>query len=460
MNEDKVLILTGHPVEIASDSENPDNETCKYATFLISVLDEFDRVGRMIPLESGEKYHSTLRGFPVVAKLLRDRSRKPVDFGAHEMRQWKNRKGETETTFDTYPIGSVIDTWIEEREVAGYTGAKKCIMAKAKLWVCRSPEYFKVLDKLIAENKVSSSWELITNETEELPLGKKILKAFSFIGNALLGTNSIPAVKGAGIYEYAEFEEKHCDTNEELNNALLKDILSLEERKEDSLNPDETKIEEPESEGEKTTVPEGDAVPEGAEKPIPEEEPQTPEEENKGEDISKPEGDDTPKSGGEEEKEKTESAVDDIAKLSEALLQANEIIQQLKEQVESFAPIKAEYDRMTTEKAEAEKQSQIATLREKILKTKQISEAELEEEGGNEEIKSMLANLDEDGLNRVVVSRLTESFSNKTKEFNAASIDAKSHKIRRIIGDFNGTTNISDDKKITGESLVKSFIAR
>ena len=219
MPEQKITVLTAYPIELAQG-----DDTCKYATFLISVLDEYDRMGRMIPKEAGEKYHETLRGFPLVAKLIKDRANRGIDFGAHEMRKYRKRNGQEEVTFDTYPIGSVVDTWIEQREVAGYDGLKDCIMARAKLWTCRSPEYFKVLDRLWEEGQVSSSWELIVSEKEEQSLGRKILRAFSFIGNAILGTTSVPAVRGAGILEYAEAEEEYVQTTEDLNEALLKDL--------------------------------------------------------------------------------------------------------------------------------------------------------------------------------------------------------------------------------------------
>jgi len=460
MISENIMVFTGSLIEVASEKSD---DTCKYATFLISVLDEYDRMGRLIPYETGVQCHETLRGFPIVAKLLRDRGKRPIDFGAHEVRQWTNRKGETQTTFDTFPVGSVVDTWIEEREVPGYEGIKQCIMAKAKLWTCRSPEYFTVLDKLYAENKVTSSWEMITSEVEEQPLGKKILKAFSFIGNALLGTNSIPAVKGAGIYEYAEAEEEYCQTSEELNEALLRDISNTIERTDNSLEDVKTipeqELDKKEEELDGTTTdtpseetPEEAAVTpeeekdEGEEVPVEEETKTEPEEEGTEDDESKKKNDDDA------------ATANDIKTLSEALMQANEVIQQLQEQISSFAPIKEEYDRMTAEKAEAEKQAKTAELKERVLKTKQITEAEFE---SDEDIKSMLANLDEDGLNRVIVSRLTDSLSKNAREYSVASAGRTPIPTINIAATGNSGASVTQqDKAAAGAQIVKTIISK
>lgn len=479
MKENRAII-NAIPVEIAQG-----DETCKYATFLISVLDEYDRMGRMIPRESGEQYHETLRGFPIVAKLIKDRANRAIDFGGHEMRQWTKRNGEREVAFDTYPIGSVVDTWIEDREVAGYDGAKPCIMAKAKLWTCRSPEYFKVLDRLWQENKVSSSWELITTDVEEASLGRKILKAFSFIGNALLGTTSVPAVRGAGIYEYAEAEEQTCQTTEELNEALLKDIN--EEQEEISLEDNIIKETEPVENTATSAAPaaedvgvaqnETEATPTAdnteavaAEATPAEEEAATADTPEAAEPA--PKTADTP---AEPVADASATGVDveaKIAELQSALLSANEANNKLQEDVarlqaelEALAPIKAEYEKLEAEKAEAEKQRQIAELRQYALNSGKITEAELADEGGDETIRSLIANLDKAGLNDLIVQRVTAAFTSSKPvmrtsfEYNTASVSGKVSNIRTNIAD-------SSDKKTEGgvsladrgESFVHAYI--
>lgn len=223
--ETEKIVLSGSPIEIA------EYEDYKMATFLISVLDEYDLNGRMIPKESGELYHSSIVGFPILAKMICNEAGDPVDFAGHEMYVVMDDDGNTQVRFNTHPIGSVVESWIEERDVAGYVGKKSCIMIKAKLWSTRYPEYFAVLDKLWAAHNVKSSWELTVQEAVQTAKGR-ILKAFSFIGNTLLGSNVIGAVPGAGVYEYAQ-----ADSELELATALSRDVFTAKEaqRKEDGI---------------------------------------------------------------------------------------------------------------------------------------------------------------------------------------------------------------------------------
>lgn len=199
-------------------------ENYKEATFLISVLDEPDAYNRIIPKESGELYHNTIVGYPLVAKLKRSLTGKPIDFCGHEMVVFVDEKGKKKSKFNTIAIGSITDSWIETREVEGYEEEKDCILCKCKLWTGRFPEYFKVFDKLWEEGSLKSSWEMTVFEYEE-DNGNKILKVFEFIGNCCLGKLKSPAVFGSGVLEYAEFEE---DIETELAEALEKDISGLD----------------------------------------------------------------------------------------------------------------------------------------------------------------------------------------------------------------------------------------
>lgn len=441
MDENNITILTAYPIELAQG-----DETCKYATFLISVLDEYDRMGRLIPKEAGEKYHETLRGFPIVAKLIRDRANRGVDFGAHEMRRTKKRNGQEEVTFDTYPIGSVIDTWIEQREVAGYDGLKDCIMARAKLWTCRSPEYFKVLDQLWQAGQISSSWELIVTDKEEQTLGRKILKAFSFIGNAILGTTSVPAVRGAGILEYAEAEEEHCQTTEDLNEALLKD---LQEQEEITLNETEVKDVAPVEE----TVVNETEVTEAAASAAEDATAVQPEADDAAA-VSTESAEEAPVDAPEEQSAETaetvvevvdqptvnvDELISQVAELTAALTAARDENAALRAELDSLAPIREEYERLEREKAEAERLQQVAALRQLALNSGFITEAELADEGGDETIRSLIANLDKSGLENIIVERLVSSRSTPApqtpvvKEFSTASLGASAPKVRAAI---------------------------
>lgn len=211
------LILESKLLEVAAHTNY------KEATFLISVLGEPDAYGRIIPEDVGEKYAETIIGYPVVAKLKKNIFGQVSDFGGHEVYEVKLKNGKKKKRFGTMPIGSVLNAWVEERELEDFDEPKKCILCSTKLWSSRFPEYFKVLDKLWEEGKVSSSWELTSTKIEEKD-GFKIYKVIEFIGNCILGSLKTPAVKQGGILEYAEFN----DYESELENALEKDISNIE----------------------------------------------------------------------------------------------------------------------------------------------------------------------------------------------------------------------------------------
>ena len=220
--EHENFILESKPLEVAS------YKNYKEATFLISVLDEPDAYGRIIPEEAGEKYATTIIGFPIVAKLKKNIFGQPSDFGGHEVYEIKAKNGKKVKRFGTTPIGSVLSAWVEERELDDFDEPKKCILCKAKLWSSRFPEYFKVFDKLWEKGSISSSWELTATKVEEKD-GFKIYKVFEFISNCLLGSTKTPAVKQAGVIEYAELE----DYETELAKALEKDMADLDIENED-----------------------------------------------------------------------------------------------------------------------------------------------------------------------------------------------------------------------------------
>ncbi len=212
MNEN--IYVSGEPIDISS------YEDYKIATFLISVLDEWDLNHRLIPKEVGEKCYKSIIGFPILAKLIKDKNGNPIDYGGHELRYKANKNGVIEATFGTTAIGSVIDSWIEKRKVNGYDRERACILIKAKLWSSRFPEYFDVFEDLYRKNQISSSWEISVRKSRKVPQGK-ILEDIVFIGNTLLGSNVLGAIPNAGVVEYCESLECANYNNSFKNNELL-----------------------------------------------------------------------------------------------------------------------------------------------------------------------------------------------------------------------------------------------
>ena len=187
----------------------------KEAKWMISELDAWDLNGRFMSKEVGEKCHKSIIGYPIVAKLITDKKGNPVDFGGHEITKKKDSEGNISYKFNTVPIGSILDSNIETID------DKECIVISTKLWSDRLPEYFKVLDNLCEDGKVSSSWEHAVNEWEETDEGK-ILKDVEFLGNCILGSTVEGAVPGAGMLEYAEINNDEIALASALRNDIDK----------------------------------------------------------------------------------------------------------------------------------------------------------------------------------------------------------------------------------------------
>lgn len=431
------ILISSKPIEIS------EHKNYKLATFLISVLDEWNENGVLIPKEIGEKYYETIVGFPVVAKLIVDADNNPVDFRGHEVSIQKGNY-----RFNTIPIGSVLKSYIEEREVEGYEGKKSCIMIQAKLWTSRFPEYFEVLDTLWNENNVSSSWEISVEKSESVLRGK-ILKAFSFIGNCILGRDVEGAVRGAGMIEYAEFNDNSDDIK--LAKALSSDCIGKEVKEMEKEN-----VEASVSEKEKV---EGKIVAEKSENDNP----------TSDIDVSAMTIEDFEKKIckwlRENEREYvygwiyhifvdekyflthnykmdslefnkfTYNIVDNevvinevpekvtlvvdivnvnstIASKDEEIIKANSEIENLKSEVTELLEIKSKYDSLISEKAEIEKAEKIKNLKEKAVSSGYISEKEIET---SEEISDIISSLNEAKLNSIIVDRI---LSNKKKVSN------------------------------------------
>jgi len=441
---DENIIISGSPIEIA------EFDTYKLATFLISVLDEFDLNGRMIPKEAGEAYHATIRGFPIVAKLIYDYSGNPIDFRGHEMMVVRDRDGNLQAKFGTTPIGSVINSWVEDRVVDGYDGVKSCIMIQAKLWSDRYPEYFKVLDKLWAANKVKSSWEIKSSEVEQLPLGRKILKVFSFVGNALLGSNVEGAVPGAGIYEYAELGIS--DDDYALAEALSND-LSVESKTQDkneggNLKKKTDEIAETVEETQTEVASEVDTN-ETSETVTVETEPIV-QETGKTEDETPAE--EIPASEPPVQEDFSSAITNlkqEVSEKTDALVKANETIQTLQAEIESMKPFKeaaekAEHERIKTETAEKRK-----SLSEYAQKSGFINVSEIEDESSD--VHKAIAELNQDSIKNIIATRFMDSLNNTSTEVEheVATVSEKETEVAAII---------DSDDEVQTTSIVKLFL--
>ena len=440
------LVFANKPIEVS------EYENYKIATFLISVLDEYNANGVLIEKAEGEKYHKTIIGYPILAYLEYDKDGKPTDFGGHELRAKLDDNGDIVYYFATTAIGSVIDSWIETREVEGYEGEKDVILIKAKLWTSRYPEYFKVLDELWEENNVATSWEISVEESEKTSQGKK-LKVFEFIGNTILGRNVQGAVKSAGMLEIAQSD---IDANLMLATAFAKDV-KYNSKKEERNMPKK-------NESAALTIPDlWSKIEKAVENKMdrwmvipyifPEEKKVWAYDWNRESELDyfeftyTVEDDEVSVSEPKEVKLTVEAAseknnivvkLDETAKLlskketqiselekekenlstelsekTEALVKANEKIDTLNDEVSKLKPFKEKVDAI--EKAEKEKQTaeEKENLKQYALKSKRITEEELET---SEEIKKMIDELDKESINNLIAERLMKELLENEKD--------------------------------------------
>ena len=484
------LLISSKPIEIA------EHKNYRLATFLISVLDEYNENGVLIPKAVGEKYYETIVGFPIVAKLITDVDNNPIDFRGHEVSiQNGNYR------FNTMPIGSVLKSYIEEREVEGYDGVKSCIMIQAKLWSSRYPEYFNVLDTLWSENNVSSSWEISVEKSESTIKGK-ILKVFEFIGNCVLGRTVDGAVKGAGMIEYAENNNTDSAYEDEfkLAKALSKDCIYKEVKKMENKNKGITVSENEVIETETIT----EEISEITETEITNETDTKTEElsisaitiEDLGKTLSNwIETDNKERVYGyinhifidekyflthnyrmnslefykftfdivnneiviNEVPEKVTLVVDimnvnsTIASKDEEIIKINSEIENLKSKIVELSEIKEKYDSIMAEKEEIEKAEQIKAFKEKAISSGYITEKEIET---SEEISTIISNLDETKLNSIIVDRIIKD--RKKEKIENAEIK-KSENVNINLSSVDETdTSFKNDKDCI--EAIKTYI--
>lgn len=421
-NEDKTILLSSKPVEV---SEHKDY---KLATFLISVLDEYDLNGRMIPRSVAEKCGETIIGAPILAKLIYDPfTGKPCDFGGHETYWTVDDDGRDVIKFGTEPIGGVTKQWIEGRKIEGFDTPKECLMIQAKIWVSRFPEYAKVLDKLLEEGKVSSSWELTVHDEEWTSAGR-ILRDITFIGNCIIGV--YPAVPQAGITEYASVKDNHDELS--LAVALSKDMAAIardendqkgKEPMDNQMTPEtQTSTAEPTAPTENPSTAESATTVENppvAQDPVP-----ALSYEIKDNQVSV--------SGCEDERVIAmigdingafSSLADQLAKANDALEKANSLVNDLNAEIASLKPFKEEHDRAEAEKAAAELQAKRDAVRDMFIRSERVSEEEL----GTESFKKIIEDADMAAAKSIVADRFMASMPERGVE--TASADKASLRI-------------------------------
>lgn len=407
-------------------------KTYQMATFLISVLDEWDLNGRFISKEEGEKGCKSIIGFPLVAKLIVNEDGVPVDFGGHEVYKVQNTDGSSEYKYGTQPIGSVMDAWIEQRTVPGYEGVKDCIMISAKIWSVRCPEYCAVLNKRHRKGCVNSSWELVSESVDIVPQGK-LLKDISFIGNCLLGSNIPGAVPGAGMIQCAEKE----DTDEiELAIALSHDsmigINKSKETEDTNLNESNDILTEPTEQAEVTPDITEDA------------------------DVKSDSNEASENNAEVADTEKPSVEDSEISELKAQIAEQKNLVAQLTDklaemnaQVSALQVYKDKFDEIEQQRIAGEQAKARESIISMATKTNLVTRDEFE---SNDVLKACLEKMDEAGVKCVIAERLLASLNQKnpeTAEVSAAEVPAA-----------HISDNENDETTKDFRAVMKSYIGK
>ena len=409
-NKKEYIVVSSKPLDVSQ------KKNYKLATFLISVLDEYNANGAMIQKAEGEKYIDTLKGMPLLAYLKYDQNTgKPQDFGGHEVRIRRNEDGGEEYYFATTAIGSIMRAWIEKREVDGYSGLKDVILIEAKLWTTRYPEYFRVLDKLWEKGGVTSSWEISPEEIEYTASGR-ILKVFEWIGNTVLGSNVMPAVHGAGMLEYSE-----SGSFTELSDALKKDLDNTKPNKEENKVENETVKMLAEKESKINELTKANSELETSNKALAD---KVDEFENKISELTK-----------------------EVSEKEEALVKASEKVTNLEKEVSELTPFKEKVEEIE----EAEKQKEIAEKKEQLKSTLEKSVLiKAEEFESSEEIKDIIENVDEAKANSLISKRFMDQKLKAEPETSETKVTKKT----------NASANLKDTEEEVEDlsSIISNFL--
>lgn len=445
----------------------------------------------ILPVEGAEEKAKTLVNMPVVAKYkpLKVGNKKLDDLGGHEMYiDPKDHK----VKFATETIGTHIATEIKEDEVK-INGEKKvlpCLFAKARIWA-RNEKVYSAIKRLYAAGKLFSSWEISTKKYE-FEEGVKTITDYSFLGNCFLGSKTQPSYPCAQAISMASLDE----ASDELAEALTLDIYKEETmaKKQEKIIAEQEPIQEPVQE------------PEQATKNKPEQQTTAPETASlTGHDLLRaitkeievkterwgyvvywlPEekivwcktdgckseldfivfsytvdGDNVALGEPVEKKlpisiaqiEETLAAKDKvIAEKDDALVTANNKITELTQEVSELEPFKVAAEKAALERAEAEKAEKVAQLKTYAIKSTHISAEECE---SDETISQMIAELDENGIKRVIAERFMASLQ-KAEEQKAAVETSSVKQPANIKIDLN-----SSDDAITGSfNPVRAFIS-
>lgn len=461
---DNCTILYTHKVELAEKSENG-NLIAKF------ILCDFDANKNKVKLNRNtiDSWYGTIINQPLVGKIIGN------DFSSHRMKivSKKNKDGEIEKSveFDTDAFGVFTSADIEEINDVEY------ITATAEIW-SRYPKACNLIKDRIEKGTLYTSWEIQTDECHYED-DIKVIDNGRFTAHCLLASTVEPAYDSSHLLEVAQ-EQK----DEELINALTDDLnISDKEDNDLATKTIETNDEPVVVKEKKPQTAEIDAKLEVEKDTEPEEkdiETSSLTDRDIRKLLEKKVNENSDKylylamlfpadfyalfsswkdndmdftavtySVSDNDVEIVDSTPitlmahireinSTISEKDEALTKANTKIQSLEEEVSALKPYKEKIEEEIAQKEKAEKEAKQAELSAYALKSKFISQDELD---NDETIKTMISELDEAGIKQIIATRFMESLNSESDGKIETSTVTKADKLETNLNEDNIEVN-------------------
>ncbi len=451
MNQDERVVLASKVVELSENQSYIDlvDRVCFY--------DAPNLNGVMLPSEGAIDKAQTLVNMPVVAKYRQDAQGNP-DLGSHEMYV---DPATGQVKFGTESVGTHMAVEIKDDvvEVGGVKKTLPCLFATYRIWN-RNKNVVNAVKRLYSEGKLGNSWEILSTAFTFAD-GVKTLTDYVFDGRALLGSGVTPAY-GANACSLSMASVNECETV--IAEALAQDLCTGKEEpmKNPNINPevaettaDAILVENPEvadespaetQVSEESNAKEGEPEPEVAMLTV----------RDLRVKITEAYRQKYPRTWGyiafffpneniawfeDEDRESeldyqmiTYTVENDVVTISDAtpvkltvsvaqvndvltardsaLVSANATINDLKAQVAELTPYKEAADAAEQERLEAEAEKNREAFKQRMLDSKLFTQAEVDT---SEQLKAMIANLDENAMKMEIAERFMKQMTAKTE---------------------------------------------
>lgn len=431
--------------------------------------------GVMLPSDGAKERAETLVDMPVVARYRVNAKGEP-DLGGHEC-YINPVTGEVE--YHTENIGTHMAVEVRDDEV--YINGEKhtlpCLFAKCRIWA-RNKNVVSAVKRLFSEGKLFSSWEILSYKYE-YENGVKTLSDYAFEANCLLGTGYEPAygtnacalevasenpeviIASALVADVAEREDtmKKIDVEKERIDAEAEasvaeqDFVISQEEPVEQTPAEEPEVDDADGEHESSALTMEDLyrrIEQACRSKVrgfylwvvfPEDHVAWGRDSNGGDNLYTDllaftytvEGDYV--TVGEPEPVTLSVSPRDvnaaIAERDSAIAEANQMVNDLREQVAQLAPYKEEHERAEREKAEQERLAKREALNEKLTKSNLFSADEL----SSDRVVELLDNLDAVGVNSMIAERYLEKIQNDSASSSEQETSSKKQlEVAAVVG--------------------------